>query len=525
MDNLRGTDAAALAQSRLIERLVESEQTLRDILTNLPVIVVRFSKNNNGKILFLNSAWKRILGFEINSCMGEEIDSYVLYDDLKKWNQLLAQSREEQEKLVYKDNQIRFKDSKQQIRWLRIKIEQRKNGEIIALMEDFTERRRLDADLIQAQRLESIGHLAGGLAHDFNNLLQVIMGYIDLTKRVINKKGIDTNYLEIASEACIRAAGLSKQMLTFSKGGEPVRKAGSLEEVLQEALTMNLHGSNFKADIKLEPHLPQVNMDYGQIHQVLNNVILNAKQAMSEGGKLNVELRRDKKSSLRSLDITSDTYKDKEMVVIEIQDSGTGIKSTDLEKIYDPYFTTKKSGTGLGLTSAYWIIKKHDGDLLISSEQDKGTTVQISLPAMPPTIGLDPSPQKEQKLAKSLNIMVMDDEEIILSSLKLMLENFGHKVTSTNHGEECLNAYVETLNGGGQFDMIILDLTNSKGKGGLWTIKQILKLKPSAKFIAASGYSSNNDLSNYKQNGFSAVLQKPFGTETLSKCLNDVLSI
>ena len=165
MDRYQVPDAAAIAQSRLIERLAESERTMRDILVNLPVIVARFDKHNKGKIQFLNMAWSRILGFNIDSCIGMEINSFVAAEDRQRWNELLEQSHNRKEKSSDLDNQIRFKDSKEQIRWLRIKLDQRNNGEVIALMEDFTERRRLDAELIQAQRLESIGHLAGGLAH------------------------------------------------------------------------------------------------------------------------------------------------------------------------------------------------------------------------------------------------------------------------------------------------------------------------------------------------------------------------
>ena len=517
MDRYQAPDAAAIAQSKLIERLAESERIMRDILVNLPVIVARFNKHNKGEIQFLNMAWTRILGFNIDSCIGMEINSFVLAEDLQRWEELLEQSHSEKEKLSDLDSQIRFKDSNEQIRWLRIKLDQRKNGEVIALMEDFTERRRLDAELIQAQRLESIGHLAGGLAHDFNNLLQVIMGYINLTQRLIKKKGVDTNYLEIAKQACLRAAGLSKQMLTFSKGGEPVQKAGSLEKVVKEAVDMSLHGSKLKASIKLEPYLPQVNMDYGQIHQVLHNVIINAEQATPEGGKLKITIRRESPTD-------SNSYQ-QEMVIAEIQDTGIGIEATNLGKIYDPYFTTKKTGNGLGLTSAYWIIKKHNGNLQINSEYGKGTTVKISLPALPRSEASDQSQSTTHKPITSMSVLIMDDDEIVRSSMQLMLEDCGHQVTAAKHGEECLKAYKKGLNEKKYFDVIILDLTISGGKGGIWTLEQILKLHPSARAIAASGYSHDNTLSNYKQIGFYAVLQKPFGIETLNKCLEDVINM
>ena len=516
MDRYQAPDAAAIAQSRLIERLAESERTMRDILVNLPVIVARFNKHNKGEIQFLNMAWNRILGFNIDSCIGMEINSFILAEDLQRWNELLEQSHREKAKLSDLDSQIRFKDSNEQIRWLRIKLDQRKNGEVIALMEDFTERRRLDAELIQAQRLESIGHLAGGLAHDFNNLLQVIIGYINLTQRLINKKGIDSNYLDIAKQACLRAAGLSKQMLTFSKGGEPVQKAGALEKVVKEAADMSLHGSKLKASIKLEPYLPQVSMDCGQIHQVLHNVILNAEQATPEGGEIDIAIRRE-------LPADSNSYQ-QEMVIVEIQDTGIGIEATNLGKIYDPYFTTKKTGNGLGLTSAYWIIKKHNGNLRINSEYGKGTTVQISLPALPRSETSDQSQSAKHKQTTSMSILIMDDEEIVRTSMKLMLEDCGHLVTSAKHGEECLKIYAKALKEKEYFDIIILDLTISGGKGGIWTLEQILKLNPIARAIAASGYSHDNTLSNYKQIGFYAVLQKPFGIETLNKCLEDVIN-
>ena len=515
MDHYQLPDAAAIAQSRLIERLAESERTMRDILVNLPVIVARLENSERGKIQFLNMAWNRILGFSIDSCIGDEINSYVLEEDLDRWHELLQKSHEQEETLADTNSQIRFRDSNNKVHWLRIKLNQRKNGEIIALMEDFTERRRLDAELIQAQRLESIGHLAGGLAHDFNNLLQVIMGYINLTQRLIKKKGINSDYLEIANQACLRAAGLSKQMLTFSKGGNPVQKAGSLEEVVKEAVEMSLHGSNIKASFKLEKSLPQVNMDYGQIHQVVNNIILNAEQAMPEGGKIEIRVKKESK-----LENNKDQ---KELVTVEIQDSGIGIEPINIAKIFDPYFTTKKSGNGLGLTSAYWIIKKHHGELQVNSEYGKGTTVQISLPALQKSQKLDQSDQTEHKRLKPLRVLIMDDEEVVRQSLQLMLEDSGHQVTCAKHGEECLDIYSKALKTEHFFDVIILDLTISGGKGGIWTIDQILKLNPSARAIAASGYSDDNTLANYKETGFYTILQKPFGIKTLNKCLEEVI--
>jgi PAS domain S-box-containing protein len=516
MDEYQLPDAAAIAQSRLIERLAESERKMRDILVNLPVIVARFDRNKKGEIQFLNTAWERILGFNIESSIGAEINSFVLQEDLQRWNELLDQSIDEKENASDIDSQIRFKGSNEQIRWLRIKLDQRENGEVVALMEDFTERRRLDAELIQAQRLESIGHLAGGLAHDFNNLLQVIMGYINLTQRLIIKKGINSNYLEIANQACQRAAGLSKQMLTFSKGGEPVQKAGSIEEVVREAVDMSLYGSKLKATIKTDPYLPQVNMDCGQIHQVLHNVILNAEQAMPEGGKLAIEIRKEPSAKGQPIN---------EMVIVEIEDSGTGIEASNLAKLFDPYFTTKKSGNGLGLTSSYWIIKRHNGDLKIKSDYGKGTTVQISLPALPQSKPSHQSKKVKHKKPKSMSILIMDDEEIVRNSLQHMLESYGHRVMCAEHGEECLNTYIKKLKSENYFDVIILDLTISGGKGGVWTLEQILKLNPSARAIAASGYSKDNALSNYRQAGFFAVLQKPFGIEALNKCLDEVINM
>ena len=516
MDNYQIPDAAAIAQSRLIERLAESERKMRDILVNLPVIVARFDKTKGGKIQFLNMAWSRILGFNIESCTGAKINTFILQEDLEKWNKLLSQNHDDQGQLSDIDSQIRFKDSDGEIRWLRIKLDQRENGEVVALMEDFTERRRLDAELIQAQRLESIGHLAGGLAHDFNNLLQVIMGYINLTQRQMIKKGIKTNYLETANQACLRAAGLSKQMLTFSKGGEPIQRAGSLEAVVKEAVEMSLYGSKLKATLKIESCLPQVNMDCGQIHQVLHNVILNAEQAMPEGGKLSIKVNKGQLTK---------TFHQKEMVTVEIQDSGIGIEATNLEKLFDPYFTTKRTGNGLGLTSAYWIIKRHNGDLKITSKYGEGTTVKISLPALPQSQDLKQVQRTKQKKAKSMSILIMDDEENVRGSLQLMLESCGHHVVCTEHGEECLNTYIKAMKKENLFDIIILDLTISGGKGGIWTLEQITKLNPSVRAIAASGYSHDNVLSNYRQIGFYAVLQKPFGIESLNQCLNDVINM
>ncbi len=513
IDRYQDPDATAVAQSRLIERLAESERNIRDILSNLPVIVARFDRNGQGEIEFLNMAWNRILGYEIDSSLGTAIDSYVLADDLDKWRNLVNNSKKSH--ADPSDGQVRFQDSKGETRWLKVKFDQREGGEVIVLMEDFTERRRLDAELLRAQRLESIGRLAGGLAHDFNNLLQVIMGYIDISQRVNKNHGIDTKYLKIANQACVRAAGLTKQMLSFSKGGNPVRKIWALEDVVKEAMEMSLHGSNVKADLQCEPSIPKVDIDSGQIHQVFNNIILNAQQAMPDGGQIKLDIRSEWNGS--------DGKQSREMVVVEVTDSGNGIQPSDMEKIFDPFFTTKKQGTGLGLTSAYWIVQRHDGDLQIKSEIGLGTVVRISLPAVRNVSIPFESEVIDQKTSSPLRILIMDDEDLVRSTLELMLQEHGHIVTSTEHGQECLDTYMEALDKDQTFDLVILDLTISGGKGGLWTINQLRKVNPSVKAVVASGYSQDSILSDYKKSGFCAVLQKPFDMHLLTRCLAEVM--
>lgn len=512
IDRYHDPDATAVAQSRLIERLAESERSIRDILINLPVIVARFDRYGKGEIQFINMAWNRILGFDIDASVGTEIESYVLSEDQEKWRTLVKNTNNSDHNFL--DSQIRFKDSKGEIHWLKVKFDQRESGEAIVLMEDFTERRRLDAELLRAQRLESIGRLAGGLAHDFNNLLQVIMGYIDLSQRLNKNNGIDAKYLKIASQACLRAAGLTKQMLSFSKGGNPVRMIWALQDIVKEAMEMSLHGSNVKGFIDYGSSLPNVDIDSGQIHQVFNNIILNAEQAMPEGGQINLQIRNewDGKDGIS-----------REMVVVEITDCGIGIKPTDMEKIFDPFFTTKNQGTGLGLTSAYWIVKRHDGDLQIKSEIGIGTVVRVSLPAVRNVDTPVESIVVDQKPLHRARILIMDDEDMVRTTLRLMLEEHGHSVTSTEHGQECLDVYVHALDEGKPFDLVILDLTVSGGKGGIWTINHLKTANPLIKAIVASGYSQDTILADYKKSGFCSVLQKPFDMQSLAKSLADVL--
>ena len=513
IDRYHDPDATAVAQSRLIERLAESERSIRDILTNLPVIVARFDRYGKGEIQFVNMAWNRILGFDIDSTIGTAIDSYVLLDDLEKWRILVTNAKSSAHD--FSDSQVRFKDSNGEIRWLKVKFDQRESGEAIVLMEDFTDRRRLDSELLRAQRLESIGRLAGGLAHDFNNLLQVIMGYIDLSQRLNKNNGIDAKYLKIASQACLRAAGLTKQMLSFSKGGDPVRTIWALQDVVKEAMEMTLHGSNVKGVLNCQSLLPNVDIDSGQIHQVFNNIILNAEQAMPEGGQINLQICNEWDGNDGQL---------REMVVVEITDSGIGIKPMDMDKIFDPFFTTKSHGTGLGLTSAYWIVKRHDGDLQIKSELGKGTLVRVSLPAVRNVNTPVKSIIVDQQPLDRARILIMDDEEMVRSSLRLMLEEHGHSVVSTEHGQECLDVYLSAFDAGNPFDLVILDLTISGGKGGIWAINQLKTVNPSIKAIVASGYSQDSILADYKKSGFSAVLQKPFDMQSLSKSLAAILT-
>ncbi len=387
---------------------------------------------------------------------------------------------------------------------------------VVLVFRDITEKIRLEEELAKAEKLESIGILAGGIAHDFNNILTAIMGNLSLAKMMLPSEDQVFERLSEAEKATLRAKDLTQQLLTFSKGGAPVKKIASIADVIKESALFGLRGSKSRCEFNLGADLWPVEIDVGQISQVIQNLVMNADQAMLNGGSIQI-----KAQNCTSDPKTSDLAE--KFIKISICDEGKGIPSDILPKIFDPYFTTKSKGSGLGLATVYSIINRHDGNITVESKVGQGTCFNIYLPAVP-------GPWKKQAvlaqktLPGSGKILVMDDDPLVNQVITDILGKLGYKVEIAYDGREALGKYKSAKNSGTPFDAVIMDLTIPGGLGGKETIEKLLKIDPRVKAIVSSGYSGDPVLSEFEKYGFKGRVTKPFSIAALSETLYQVLN-
>ncbi|MDD5433806.1 MAG: ATP-binding protein [Nitrospira sp.] len=368
------------------------------------------------------------------------------------------------------------------------------------------------------QRIESIGLLAGGIAHDFNNLLTSILGNISLAKTELDPNSNSYMRLEKAESASVRATGLTQQLLTFSRGGEPLKKASSVSELLKDSIKIALSGSKSRCDFSIPDNLWPVYVDEGQINQVFNNMIINADQAMPDGGTIQVICENVTIAKDEIIPLPGGKY-----VKVSIKDDGIGIPEAYLIKIFDPYFTTKERGKGLGLTSCFSIIRRHGGYITVESSTGTGTTFHIYLAAMPDKTYIDKG-NAPQILTGTGKILIMDDEEDIRVVAREMLETLGYNPETACDGEEAIEKYKIARDSGRPFDAVIMDLTIPGRMGGKEAIKKLKELSPSVKAIVSSGYANDLIIANYKDYGFTSILTKPYTIQNLSTVLNDIIN-
>jgi two-component system cell cycle sensor histidine kinase/response regulator CckA len=384
--------------------------------------------------------------------------------------------------------------------------------DITAQIEAEAERLELETKLLHARKLESLGILAGGIAHDFNNILTGILGSLSLLRTRISEDSQGLQRIDQCEQAVSQARGLTSQLLTFAKGGDPVKKAVALGPVIENTVSFALTGSNIVAKVQMAEDLWPVEADEGQIGQAINNLLINAAQAMPQGGAVRVEARNYALGPGESPPLPEGCY-----VGIAVRDQGNGIAPNHLEKIFDPYFTTKTSGTGLGLTSAYSIVKKHDGDIRVSSRPGQGATFEVLLPAShAPACSEDSAGAHTVSDGNGL-ILIMDDEEYIREILVEMLTLLGYDTDACANGEELIRMYRDMAGQGRAPDAVIVDLTIRGGMGGLEAAKAVLEFDSRARLIVASGYSTDPVMAHFQEYGFTAALAKPFQLEDIKR--------
>ncbi|MDH3394160.1 MAG: ATP-binding protein, partial [Desulfobulbaceae bacterium] len=390
---------------------------------------------------------------------------------------------------------------------------------VVMVFRDITAEKQIEEELLNARRIESLGILAGGIAHDFNNLLTGILGNITLAKMTAEQGTPVVEKLTRAEKACMRARDLTQQLLTFSKGGAPVKKTAAITDLLKETALFALRGSNVQCDFDIAENLWPAEIDEGQIAQVINNLVINADQAMPHGGLVTVRAENITIANSKKVPLKPGRY-----LKITVQDTGEGINPKDIDKIFDPYFSTKKTGSGLGLASCYAIIKKHDGYIHAESKKSQGAAFIFYLAASnaPVPTSLEEAPATAEP--KTGRILIMDDEEMILELASELLTSHDFDVSVSTDGKEAIAAYRQAMQEGKPYDVVIMDLTIPGGMGGKEAIQKLHEIDPSVKAIVSSGYSMDAAMADFTEHGFVAVVPKPYKAATLLKVIQEVLT-
>ena len=405
-------------------------------------------------------------------------------------------------------------------KWFEVHAYPSGGGGVSALFRDVTERKRTEEYRLTTGKLESLGTLAGGIAHDLNNILAVISGNIGLAQLEAPADGEDLlTCLSKAGEAAKQASHLSNQLLTFSKGGAPVKKVVAMAELLSKAANFLLHGSNLRAEIEIPPDLWRVEIDSAQIEQVINALMINAREAMPSGGTVGITAGNIELEKRPGALLPRGRY-----VKVTIADQGAGVPEIIAPKIFDPYFTTKPTSSGLGLSISFSIIKKHGGLLHLENSSASGAIFAFYLPATK----AEASEVKESGSGRTSSfenqrILVMDDDEAIRDLTSHLLISLGYHVTAVADGTEAVRAYADAMERGENFHAVILDATIRGGMGGLATIERLRSLDPRVIAIICSGYSDEAALAGFLQYGFRGALPKPFTRRDLADALERAL--
>lgn len=384
---------------------------------------------------------------------------------------------------------------------------------VVWAIRDTTDKQKMEEELLKASKLDSLGVLAGGIAHDFNNLLTVIVGNLALGKMSLQPDDELHELLSEAEKASFQAKGLTQQLLTFARGGAPIRKTAVISDLLHDSARISLSGSNVIGNLQFGDDLWPVYIDAAQISQVFNNLIINAMQAMPEGGRIKISADNISVAEKEIAPLPAGKY-----VQITVEDEGSGIPDEIQARIFDPYFTTKPSGSGLGLATSYSIVRKHDGYITSRSKPGRGTIFYVYLPVSSEGLESDLYPQLIMLNGRG-KILIMDDDAQVREVAGHILDSIGYQVHQASDGTGALMLYIQELEKDEKFDAVIIDLTVPGGMGGKETARQILQIDPLAKLIVSSGYSNDPIMANYEQWGFKGIIPKPYGVKELSETI------
>ncbi|MBW2615261.1 MAG: response regulator [Deltaproteobacteria bacterium] len=517
-------------RKRAEEALRESEAKYRRVSDNSPAVLYQFMMTPDGAFSFpyVSDVVVAIMGIPPEDVMKDasKLLGMVHPEDQEMFREGLMKSAESLEPFP-----LTFRCMKDgEVIWIEARGTPTPltDGGMLwdGFLLDITERKQMEEEFLKAKKLESLGVLAGGIAHDFNNLMTSVVGNISLAKMKLKPGSEAFKNLVEAEKASIRTKELTARLITFSKGGGPIKETVSIGELVKDFVGSSLKDSDISCRFSIPDDISPVEVDEEQMKQAIHNIVTNAQEAMAGQGTINVSCENADIGEKDTL-----TLKDGKYVKISIEDQGPGIPDEDLIRIFDPYFSTKEMGTqkgmGLGLAVSDSIVKKHDGLITVKSELRTGTTFSIYLPASEKEI-VEVAPVKkpipEKPVTHGEKILVMDDEEVVRNVSNSLLTYLGYKVEVAVEGVEAIEMYGKAMESGKPYDLVILDLTNKVGMGGVETIKRLLEIDPDVRAIVATGYSNDPIMSNFREHGFRGALPKPFTLDQLKTALYDAIA-
>ncbi|MBT8763417.1 response regulator [Desulfohalobiaceae bacterium Ax17] len=520
LENRRRTTKIEKLVNKRTADLKNAHALIKKLINSIPDLI--FAKSRDLKYVLCNDAFIKFTGCDESKIIG--VSDPDLFPNNKK---IINLFKEKDQQVLDTGVPVNFEE------WLsypdgrkalfHIIVSPYCDGEgnflgLIYVARDITEQNKIKEETEKIRRLESLGVLAGGIAHDFNNILTAILGNIGLSRMYISPEHKAYNLLSAAENGCTQARALTQQLLTFSKGGEPIKESASISDLIQDSARFILSGSNVSCRFEIPDNLWPVEVDKSQISQVIQNLVINANHAMPDGGLITIRCENFIKDTKTALPLPEGKY-----IKIMVKDNGIGISQKYLPRIFDPYFTTKEKGSGLGLAISHSIIQKHGGHIEVESEQGIGTTFTIFLPASDVKLSSQPGVKIRNHSKAKPKVLVMDDEDIIRDVSMEILTYLGYDAVSACDGKQMLELYKAAKHKGRPFDAVIMDLTIPGGMGGKEAVEKLLEFDPEAKAIASSGYANDPVMANFRKYGFKGLLVKPYKLEEISKTLNEVI--
>jgi PAS domain S-box-containing protein len=518
--NFRDITARNTAQ----EELAREKERLAVTLGSIGDGVI--ATDNDGRIALMNRVAGGLTGWTQDEALGRNLSRVIELVDERTGEDLdcPAQGVAESGRAVELSQHtlLRDRDGERRLIDLQISPIRDRRSEIIGVVlviRDITRDRELEQIVQRSEKLDALGVLAGGIAHDFNNLLTAVIGNIGMARFHAPQGEKLDRMLGEAEKASDQARNLTQQLLTFARGGAPVRKAATISDLLEDTSAFVLSGASSRGEYHLAEDLWPADVDQGQMVQVIQNLLINADQAMPAGGVVTVRADNVLLDQRNDLPLPLGRY-----VRIQVTDQGVGIPPDILGSIFDPFFTTKQRGSGLGLAVCHSIVRNHEGHLSVDSRPGEGATFTIHLPAAGTPPAAEQGEEAIDTIAGDARVLVMDDEELVRTTADMMLRHLGYDVVCTVDADGAVDEYRRAMESGCPFDVVLLDLTVPGGKGGLEAAAELRKIDPQVVTVVSSGYSTDPVMSDPGRHGFAAVVAKPYKLESLSAALRRAVS-